>query len=204
MEDSFWTHDTLLFAGSFKYYRDKKQEVRGKIHMVGERYNFNNLGHSLERNYLTNLKGQRIYLLMHPYVVQPNIVMNMVLQPKHYADAGDIIGKTISSRVEGVRHHDIGNAQAWYYPEDNILVLWECFLHDHVRDFPLLKDTHMAQLWTGFERWLLNQFPEAEKIVTPFADPIWEAKEYQSFLRRRGYKKGKSGTFFKPLEVIET
>jgi hypothetical protein len=64
MDDPFWTHDTLLFAGSFKYYRDKKQEVRGKIHMVGERYNFNNFGHSLERGYLNNPKGERVYLLL--------------------------------------------------------------------------------------------------------------------------------------------
>jgi hypothetical protein len=137
-------------------------------------------------------------------VIQPNIIMNITIQPKHYADAGDIIGKTICSRVEGVRHHDIGNAQAWYYPEDNILVLWDCFLQNFARDVPLLKDTNMAQLWTGFERWLLTQFPDAETIVTPFADPIWEAKEYQSFLRRRGYKKGKLGTFVKPLEVVES
>jgi hypothetical protein len=200
MDDPFWTHDTLLFAGSFKYYRDKKQEVRGKIHMVGERYDFNSFGHSLEREYLNNRTGQRIYLLMHPYVVQPNIVMNIILQPKRYADAGDIIGKTTSSRVEGVRHHDIGSAQAWYYPEDKILLPWECFLHTFARDVPLLKDTNMVQLWTGFERWLLTQFPEAEKIVTPFADPLWEVKEYQSFLRKRGYKKSKSGTFAKLLQ----
>jgi hypothetical protein len=203
MDDPFWTHDTLLFEGSFKYYRDKKQQVRGKIHMVGGRYDFNNF-HRLERSYLNNPNGRCFYMLMHPYVVQPNIVMNIALQPKHYADAGDIIGKTISSSVEGVRHHDIGSAQAWYYPEDKILVLWECFLHDFARDVPLLKDTNMAQLWTGFERWLLNQFPEAEKIVTPFADPIWKVKEYQEFLRVQGYKKGEPGTFVKPLEVVES
>jgi hypothetical protein len=59
----------------------------------------------------------------------------------------------------------------------------------------------MAQLWTGFERWLLNQFPEAEKIVTPFANPIWEAKEYQAFLKARGFKKGHPGTFARLLEL---
>jgi hypothetical protein len=201
MEDAFWTHDTLLFEASFKYYRDKKQLVRGKIHLAGEQYNFNSFGHSLERSYLNNPKGQRMYMLMHPYVVQPNIVMSMVVQPKHYADAGDILGKTIdSARVEGFQHHDIGNAQAWYYPEDKILILWECFFHDYARDLPLLKDANMSQLWINFERWLLNQYPDAEKIVTPFADPIWEVKEYQSFLRARGYTKGKPGTFAKLLK----
>jgi hypothetical protein len=49
----------------------------------------------------------------------------------------------------------------------------------------------MANLWTGFEQWLLNRYPETERIVTPYADPIWNIKEYQAFLRARGYKKGK-------------
>jgi hypothetical protein len=94
-----------------------------------------------------------------------------------YADAGTILGKTINSRVEGVRHHDIGNAQAWYYPKAKVLVLWECFLHDVTHDAPLLKDTNMSQLWAGFEKWLLDRYPETEKIITPYADPIWDIKE---------------------------
>jgi hypothetical protein len=200
MDDQFWTHDTLLFEGSFRYYRNKKQQVRGKIHVGEEQYDFYNFGHSLERAYLNNQKGTRIYQLMHPYVLQPNIVMSFAVQPKHYADLGTILGKTIDSRVEGLRHHDIGNAQAWYYPEDKVLVLWECFLHDFIRDVPLRKDTNMSQLWTGFEKWLLDRYPETEKIVTPYADPIWNVKEYQSFLRARGYKKGISGTFVKLLK----
>jgi hypothetical protein len=141
MEDTFWTHDTLLFVGSFKYYRDKKQEVRGKIHISEEQYDFHSFGHSLERSYLTNRKGTRSYLFMRPYVQQPNIVVSFAVQPKHYADAGLVLGKTTGSRVEGFRHDEIGNAQAWYYPEGKILVLWECFLYDFLRDVPLRKDT---------------------------------------------------------------
>ena len=74
-----------------------------------------------------------------------------------YADAGTILGKTINSRVEGVRHHDIGNAQAWYYPEDKVLVLWECFLHD------------FTPVWSknscGFARVVFQESPE------PFMTP---------------------------------
>ena len=200
MEDSFWMHDTLLFEGNFKYYGNKKQEIRGKIHIAGERYDFHNFGHSLERSYLKSRKGERVYLLMHPYVVQPNIVMNIVVQPKHYADAGTILGKTIDSRVSGLRQEDIGSAQAWYYPEDKILVLWECFFQEYACDVPLLKDVNMANLWTGFEKWLLTRYPETERIVTPHADPIWNTKEYQAFLRARGYRKGQPGIFTKLLK----
>ena len=123
----------------------------------------------LEREYLKNRKGTRIYHLLHPYVLQPNIVMNLVIQPKHYADAGDVLGRTTDARVAGVRHEDIGSAQAWYYQQDNVLVLWECFLSDFARDVPLLNDTNMTHLWTGFEEWLLNRYPDTEQIVTPHA-----------------------------------
>jgi hypothetical protein len=123
MEDSFWTRDTLLFNGTFHYHRDKKLPVRGKIHISEGQYDFHNFGHSLERSYLKNPKGRRTYHLLHPYVLQPNIVMSFVVHPKHYTDAGTILGKTISSRVESLRHEDIGNARAWYYPQDKILVL---------------------------------------------------------------------------------
>ena len=200
MEDAFWTQDTLLFEGTFHYYRDKKQPVRGKIHISEEQYDFHSFGHSLERKYLKNRKGTRTYHLLHPYVLQPNIVMSLTFQPKHYADAGTILGKTMDSRVAGLRHEDIGNAQAWYYPQDKVLVLWECFLSEFARDVPLLRDTNMANLWTGFERWLLNRYPNTERIVTPHADPIWNVKEYQAFLRARGYKKGHDGTFTKLLQ----
>ena len=59
----------------------------------------------------------------------------------------------------------------------------------------------MSQLWIGFEKWLLNRYPGTEKIVTPYADPIWNVKEYQSFLKAQGYKKSSSGTFVKLLGV---
>ena len=200
MEDPFWTYDTLLFEGTFRYYRDKKQPVRGKLHISEEQYDFNSFGHSLERSYLKNPKDARIYLFMRPYVQQPNIVLSMAVQPKHYADAGTIFGKTTGARVKGFRHDEIGNAQAWYYPQDKILVLWEYYLDDFTRDVPLLKDTNMTHLWTSFERWLLDRYPEAKKIITPYADPIWNVKEYQAFLRTQGYKKDHPGTFAKLLK----
>jgi hypothetical protein len=164
-----------------------------------EEYNFNEFGHSLERESLKSAKGTRTYMLMHPYVKVPNLVMTVALypKPKHYADAGEAIGKTTGTSVEGFRDWKIGNAQAWYYPEDKVIVLWECFLDDYVRDVPLLKDNNMTLLWTGFESWLIARY--AERIVTPNADPLWEMKEYQSFLRNQGYNPERPGLFAKRL-----
>ena len=28
---------------------------------------------------------------------------------------------------KGLRQNQVGNAQAWYYPADGVMVLWECF-----------------------------------------------------------------------------
>jgi hypothetical protein len=111
-----------------------------------EDYDFHSFGHSLERTYLKNRKGNRTYFFMRPYIERPNIVLTMAVSPKQYADAGIILGKTTGSRVAGFKHDEIGNAQAWYYPQDKVLVLWECFFSDFARDVPLLQDTNMASL----------------------------------------------------------
>jgi hypothetical protein len=139
--------------------------------------------------------------MLHPYITEPNLVMSVALypKPKHYADAPSAIGETTGTRVEGFRDVKIGNAQAWYYPEDKVLVLWECFLDGFVRDLPLLEDPNMAHLWTSFEQWLITRYKAAAKILTPWADPLWEEKAYQSFLRTRGYTQENPGLFAKRL-----
>jgi hypothetical protein len=163
MDDPFWIHDTKLFDGTFRYYRNKKQEVRGKIHISNEKYNFHEFGHSLERYALKSAKGTRTYILMQPHVREPNVYMTVALNPKQYADIGQVLGKTAGAQVQGFRDVRIGNAQAWYYPDDKVLLLWDCYLYEFVRDLPLRKDPNMLQLWTDFEEWLINRYPEAEK-----------------------------------------
>lgn len=198
-DDAFWTHDTKLFDGTFRYYRDKAQPVRGKLHVSEERYDFHNFGDSLERDWLKTPKGARTYMLMHPYVIEPNLVTTLIVNPKRYADAGEVLGKTTDIRIDGFRDKRIGSAQAWYYPEDELIVLWECFLDSFIREVPLHKDKNMTDLWAAFERWLLERYPETGRIVTPWMDPLWQPKEYQAFLRKRGYKRGHPGTYVKLL-----
>jgi hypothetical protein len=94
MDDPFWTHDTKLFEGTFHYYHDKKREVHGKLHISEEKYDFNEFGHSLERYALKSAKGSRTYILMQPHVREPNVYMTVALNPKHYADMGQVLGKT--------------------------------------------------------------------------------------------------------------
>jgi len=94
----------------------------------------------------------------------------------------------IGSNHEGFREAQVGNAQAWYYPADKTIVLWECFFDDRFRKFPLLEDTNMQMLWQSFEHWLIKQFPRASTLATPLNDPIAESiDEYQAFLQSLGY-----------------
>lgn len=122
-------------------------------------------------------------------------------KPKHYADQGEAVGEVLSTQVKGMRQHQIGNAQAWYYPQDKLIVLWECFLDAHMRNVKsLAEDLYMQKLWRSFEHWLVKQFPEATCIATPFNDPIANSiEEYQSFLRSLDYSPIAKAAFGKTL-----
>ena len=185
--DDYWTHDTPLFVGTFPYYRNNPRMVQGKIHTAEESY----FGAASEIIPLKNKKGTCIYVNMHPYVLEPEVYMNIGLyqKPKQYADQDEAIGEVLSTQVKGMRQHQIGNAQAWYYPADKTIVLWECFFDSQVRNITsLTEDMHMPKLWKAFGQWLSKQFPEANRIATPFNDPIAKTiEEYQAFLRSLGY-----------------
>ncbi len=198
MQDrDFWTHDIALFDGVFHNYHRQPRPVRGKIHLAEERY--------FEKHEIIPMqtsKGIQTYVMLHPYVFEPVLTLTVGLykKPRQIADMGEEIGKTLSTpRQEGVQEVEIGNGQAWYYHEDRILVLWECFLESRFRDHPLLHDLQMKQLWQGFEAWLIKQFPEAIQIVTPFDDPLFERAEYQTFLRALGYEPVAKAAFGKQL-----
>ena len=98
--------------------------------------------------------------MMHPYVLEPKLTFTVGLynKPKKYADQESPIGEVIGSNNEGLREVQVGNAQAWYYPADKTIVLWECFFDDRFRKFPLLEDTNMQKLWQSFEHYLLKKF----------------------------------------------
>lgn len=183
--DEFWTQDIPLFHGVFKYYRNKPQPVRGKVHLAEERY--------FEKHEIipmTTPKGMQTYVMLHPYVFEPKLTLTVGLykKPKQVADMGEQVGEVVSSKQEGVREVEVGKCQAWYYHEDRILVLWECFLESFVRDQPLLQDPNMKQLWEQVEQYLLAQFPQTRQVVTPFDDPLFETPDYQTFLRSLGYE----------------
>ena len=126
-----------------------------------------------------------------PYVLEPKLTITVGLysNPKHYADQESPIGETIGTpQVEGFREAQVGSAQAWYYPADKTIVLWECFFDSRFHKHPFATDTNMQQLWQSFERYLVQKFPQASTLATPFNDPIAHSiEEYQAFLKALGY-----------------
>jgi hypothetical protein len=198
VEDDFWTARLPFFTMQFPAYYREPQHVHGRFHASDERY----VDGSREIIPLSEKKGIRTYVMMHPYVVEPKLTLTIGLysNPKHYADQESPIGEVIGSNHEGYREVQVGNAQAWYYPADKTIVIWECFFDRRFHKHPFATDTNMQKLWQSFEHWLMKQFPQASTLATPFHDPIAESiDEYQTFLKALGYSPFVQGVFGKKV-----
>jgi hypothetical protein len=195
MNEPYWTLDTSLFEGTFRYFGRDPVQVRGKVHTEQERYQRSDINREITSIAVT--QGTRVYLHMRPFVLIPDITLTIGL----YRDPelGGAIGEVIKSQERRQKEVEIGNVQAWSYP-DGTLVLWECFLHDFVRTLPLTADVNMLALWRGFETFLAQQFPQAIQIVTTSHDPMFEDDEYQEFLATLGYAKVSKAAWGKAIE----
>ncbi len=202
-EQPYYSLDTSLFAGSFRYFSRSNEPVpvRGKVHTSEEQYSLRQA--ETEIVPIKTLKGQRSYFHLKPYVFVPDIRLTIGLykKPKQYADQEPAIGEVIDSYEKPhMREQEIGQAQAWYYPMDKTIVLWECYLYEFVRETSLLEDPNMRDLWQGFERFLRTQCVGAERITTPSNDPIAETREeYQQFLGALGFQPVAKSAWGKPL-----
>jgi len=191
----YWTHDTALFDGQLRV------KVRGKIHVTDEPYHPPDLDRVLEAH--ISPQGTRISVHMKPFALFP---------------IDRLRGIVVSSQEREAQEVEIGNAQAWYYPQDKIIVIGECILEGFMRDDPLSHDPNMRALWMGFERVLRNQFvgfvralrkhrpglvppyAEAERIIIHAPAPMFEGEEYQEFLTALGYTPISSTVWEKRVE----
>jgi hypothetical protein len=136
MSDQYYTIDTALFPGQFRYFGADPVQVRGKVHQSEERYSLRPAERAIEP--VKTLRGTRHYIHMKPFVLLPDMVFTIGLYSQQREDQA--IGEVIAAQERKPREIEIGQAQAWYYPQDTLIVLWECFFHDFVRDAPLLED----------------------------------------------------------------
>lgn len=185
----FWQQDVLIGEAPV---RGERTSIRLRVHTSPERY-----GGREELYPLTQRRGERLYVLAKPYILEPQITLSIGLYPTPTARGA--IGEVVGSEWEGMRHQDIGNAQGWCYPADRLIVLWECYLVDAFRQEEPTGDEALLACWTGFERVLLERLPGAERIVTPSWEDIYERASWQAFLRSQGYGPFSQRAFLKAI-----
>src|SRR6266568_119950 len=87
-EQPYYTLDTSLFEGTFRYFsrRNEPVLVRGKVHTSKEQYRLRQKETDIEP--IQTLNGIRTYFHLKPYVFVPDIRLTIGLykKPKQYAD----------------------------------------------------------------------------------------------------------------------
>jgi hypothetical protein len=188
--DPYWQDDTAI--GEVRLFRGETYTVRMRLHTATER-----ASRRREIVPLSDAARERIYVHGKPYILVPDVTLSVGLYPR--PDAGGAIGEVAGSEWVGMRHEDIGQAQAWCYPADGLVVLWECFPEARYRagDDPT-RDATLHALWAGFEGWLAARFPDARRLVTTWED-LYDRPRWQAFLEERGYHPATPAAFEKSL-----
>lgn len=155
-----------------------------------------------ERREIVKLRSTaqlRDYVFIEPYILVPDIRIGIDLFPAP-TPAG-AIGHVASTDWIGMKQERIGDGQAWYYQQDRTIILWELTVfHHYEQKQPLAKDGNLMHMWQGFERFLVNRFPQARRIATLGHDPDFDTPSYQQFLRGLGYGKRSPETFTKMVK----
>jgi hypothetical protein len=181
--DPYWTHNLILGEGEVQ---GQKSLIRLHLHRSEE-----TAAHGKSLFPITTKHGdKRTYFHAKPYILIPRMTFTIGLtRPKVDSDE---IGRVIGSDVTKLQEREIGNAQAWYYPAEKALVLWECYLFEPYAQL-------LATLWQGFEKLLLKELPETTRIYTEY-EPIYENRVYKPFLAKRGYRPIDKGAFVKEVK----
>jgi hypothetical protein len=102
-------------------------------------------------------------------------------------DAQFFITGANSAMTREIRQARFGDAQAWFYQEDKILLLWRCNLLDLFKDQSPVEDHNLHVLWVRFEQFLLQSFPQATLVLTPSWNRPYDQKLWEQFIHLRGF-----------------
>lgn len=191
-EGPFWTHDEEIGEGHFF---DHQFTIRLKAHVSRERYNRTE---GAEIVPLQHKNGTRIYVMAKPYILEPDYRLTIGLYPQPTKQGA--IGEVTGSDWVGMRQRDVGQAQAWLYPQERTLILWECFLEDRYRQEDPRSDENLKAVWSGFESFLLRTLPQPiERIATPSWEPLYDQDKeiWPRFLEGLGYARIGNRTYGK-------
>ncbi len=188
--DSYWTHNFILGEGELQ---GQKSLIRLHLHRSEE-----TAAHGETLFPIATKHGdKRTYFHAKLYILIPRMTFTIGLtKPK--ADS-DEIGRVIGSDVTKLQEREIGNAQAWYYPAEKALVLWECYLYEPYAGKDPRKDPLLATVWQGFEKLLLKELPDTTRIYTEY-EPEYERQVYKAFLAKHGYRPIEKGAFVKEVK----
>lgn len=197
--DEYWTEEALLGAGTFHSYHDKPRPVWARMHINEGAYAFERAEQAITP--VMHLRGTRTYVHAQVFAWEPKVFFTVGLLPRPAADGS--IGRVVGAEQRGKLRQELGKAQAWYYPADGLIMVWECFYNGFYRDAPLLEDANMAALWQGMERWLSERFQEAQRLATPFRDPLFKTEDYQTDLAPIRLRAGGSSSLWQgPGETL--
>ena len=157
MQDNFPRDETLCDS----IIQESLYTVRMRIHKQTEKY------YGDELVPLSHKRGEKVYLQAQLYILVPQFIITAVLDTQSDQFESNIIGHTVSSDWSGMTHQQIATAQAWYYPEDKLLVLWEIVLSNIYHQNISPNDNQiLLNLWKAFEAFLQKEFTQTTRIIT--------------------------------------
>ncbi len=118
---------------------------------------------------------------------------------QQYRQSDGAIGQVQEVHQNGLVQKEIGQAQAWLYPDDAMLVLWKCLLDEHYRTEPPGEDALFGGLWRNWERYLIDRCPGVRTIATLAWEPLYAQEHWQEFLAAQGYQPGGAQAFAKEV-----
>ena len=201
--DAYWQEDVAI--GEVEYQQDH-YPLWMRLHQATEEFRADP-----ELTPLEHPRGERLYVHAKPYVMVPDYRLTVALDEPARMPQGNgakppearRIGTVLSSERMGWRSRDLGNAQGWCYPEDRLIMIWECYLEDWCRRPDPTDDPLLWRVWEGFEGRLIASLPEAERILTPSWEDLYGREDWQVFLMQQGYQPMSDATYSKRIDGDE-
>jgi hypothetical protein len=104
---------------------------------------------------------------------------------------------------DSTREQRLADGQAWYYPAEAAIVLWELIPASRwwQPDEDPREDFLLRTLWLSYERFLAERFPQATRLLTTWEDSF-SREEWQGFLTTLGYRKTAPAGFTKAIAQV--
>jgi hypothetical protein len=92
----------------------------------------------------------------------------------------------------------LADGQAWYYPADHTIVLWELIPEPQVAVADPRESLLYRTLWMRYERYLAQRFASGQLLVTTWED-MFDQDQWMGFLNSLGYEQRDSSVFAKHI-----